>query len=74
MTTSSKLFKAAYPFADDVLVLPVTDINVATGVYANAFGLREVKRIGRRVGGAGGVRIGFVVNGGGALNDGAALL
>ena len=78
MTTSAQLFKAAHPFQDDVLALPVKDVDVAAEWYANAFGLREVERAKEPVAGVvmerDGVRIGFAVNGGDASNDGAAIL
>ena len=73
-----KLFEAAYPFQEDVLALPVEDLNATVQWYANAFGLREVERreepaptvILERDG----VRIGFAVNGGDPSQDGAAIL
>ena len=78
MTTSAQLFKAAFPFQDDVLALPVKDIDVAAEWYAKAFGLREAERtnepVDRVVMERDGVRIGFAVNGGDASNDGAAIL
>lgn len=78
MTASAQLFKAAYPFQDDVLALPVKDIDVAAEWYAKAFGLREVERTNEPVAGVvmerDGVRIGFAINGGDASNDGAAIL
>ena len=74
----SKLFEAAFPFQDDVLALPVQDIDVAAEWYAKAFGLREVERPAAAVATVvmerDGVRIGFAVNGGDASNDGAAIL
>lgn len=74
---TDKLFAAAYPFADDVLALPVEDLDRAATFYAKAFGLTEVERretpptvIMERDG----VRIGFSENGGDASQDGAAIL
>ena len=72
-----KLFEAAFPFADDVLALPVTEIDAAAQWYAKAFGMIEVERhdnpaptvILERDG----VRIGFAVNGGDPTQDGAAI-
>lgn len=73
-----KLFEAAYPFQDDVLALPVEDIDTAAGYYAKAFGLVEVERrdepVPTVVMERDGTRIGFAVNGGDASNDGAAIL
>ncbi len=75
---SSRLYEAAYPFADDVLALPVEDIDRAAEWYADRFGLIEVERrtaprptvILERDG----VRIGFAVNGGDPSQEGAAIL
>lgn len=72
------LYEAAYPFADDVLALPVRDIDEAARWYGERFGLREVERreapVPTVVMEREGVRIGFAVNGGDASNDGAAIL
>jgi catechol 2,3-dioxygenase-like lactoylglutathione lyase family enzyme len=72
-----KLFLAAYPFADDVLSLPVTDIDATVTYYAKAFGLTEVERHAEPVSVVmerDGVRIGFAVNGGDPGQEGAAVL
>jgi len=73
-----KLFEAAWPFQDDVLALPVRDLDAAAEWYGNAFGLREVERLETPVPTVilerDGVRIGFAVNGGDASMDGAAIL
>lgn len=74
----SFLFKGAFPYQNDVLALPVTDLDSASGWYSKAFGLREVERrtdphpavILERDG----VRMGFAINGGDASQDGAAIL
>lgn len=72
-----KLYVAAYPFADDVLALPVKDIDQAVKWYGDAFGLQEVERQSGSVPAVtlerDGVRIGFAVNGGDASQDGAAI-
>ena len=72
------LFEAAFPFAEDVLALPVEDIDVAAAWYGERFGLEEVERRDAPVPTVlmerDGVRIGFAVNGGDASNDGAAFL
>ena len=72
-----KLFEAAYPFQENVLALPVKDIDQAASWYGEKFGLAEVERrddpptvIMEREG----ARIGFQVNGADAGNDGAAIL
>lgn len=74
---SGALFSAAFPYAEDVLDLPVADLDRAAAYYAEAFGLREVERrespptvIMERDG----VRIGFSINGRDASQEGAAIL
>lgn len=72
-----KLFEAAFPFAVDVLALPVTDLDATAKWYAKAFGLTEIERshtpaptiIMERDG----TRIGFAINGGDPTQDGAAI-
>ena len=72
-----KLFEAAFPFADDVLALPVKDIDSASEYYAKTFGLIEVERRDNPVPTVimerDGARIGFAVNGGDPTQDGAAI-
>ena len=41
---SDRLYEAAFPFADDVLALPVEDIDRAAQWYGAKFGLVEVER------------------------------
>ena len=71
-------FKAAYPYQDDVLALPVTDLDAAAQWYSEHFGMREVERLGRPVPTVilerDGTRIGFAINGGDPGQDGAAVL
>lgn len=72
------LFKAAYPFQNDVLTLPVKDLDTAVAWYGSAFGLKEVERrtaphrtvIMERDG----AQIGFAITGADASQDGAAIL
>ena len=75
---AAKLFDAAYPFQDDVLALPVEDIDTAARWYAERFGLAEAERRDQPVPTVvlerDGVRIGFAVNGADATQDGAAIL
>ncbi len=75
---SAPLFKGAFPYQEDVLALPVTDLDVASQWYSKAFGLSEVERrpsphptviLARD-----GVQIGFAINGGDGSQDGAAIL
>lgn len=72
------LFKAARPYQDDVLALPVEDLDQASQWYANALGLTEVERrddpVPTVIMQRDGVQIGFAINGGDASNDGAAIL
>lgn len=78
MTEASKLYEAAYPYGDDVLGLPVTDLDQAVAWYGEKFGLVEVERresphaavIMERDG----VQIGFAINGLNPENEGAAIL
>lgn len=71
-------FEKAFPFQDDVLALPVADLDAAAEWYGAHFGMVEVERrsqpqptvILEREG----ARIGFAVNGGDATQDGAAIL
>jgi hypothetical protein len=73
---SDTLYCAAFPFAADVLDLPVVDLDLAVAYYAAGFGLTEVERredpptvIMERDG----VRFGFCVNGRDATQEGAAI-
>ncbi len=72
------LFEAAFPFQDDVLALPVMDLDQAAEWYARSFGLAEAERRDSPVPTVfmerDGVRLGFAVNGGDASADGAAIL
>ena len=75
---SKALFEKAFPYGDDVLALPVSDLDSAAKWYAEHFALVEVERklepnptvIMERDG----VRIGFSVNGGDSSQEGAAIL
>src|SRR3954465_11295671 len=72
------LFKGAFPYQQDVLALPVVDLDAASKWYTSAFGLREVERRAQPHAAVilerDGVKIGFAVNGGDASQDGAAIL
>ncbi len=74
---ADRLFAAAYPYGDDVLALPVDDLDRAAAWYGARFGLVEVERradppavIMERDG----VRIGFEINGRDPAQEGAAIL
>ncbi len=75
--TTARLYEAAFPFADDVLALPVEDIDRAATWYGERFRLVEVERRDHPVPTVilerDGVRIGFAVNGGDPGNEGAAI-
>lgn len=70
-------FQSASPYKNDVLALPVTDLDVASDWYCKHFGMIEVERqdapnpavILERDG----VQIGFEINGGDPAQDGAAI-
>ena len=71
-------FKAAFPYQQDVLALPVTDLDIAAKWYSEHFGMVEVERLEDPVPTVilerNGIRIGFAINGGDASQDGAAIL
>ena len=75
--SESRLFQEAHPYADDVLALPVKDIDEASSWYSRAFGLSEVERdtepIPRVIMERDGTRIGFAVNGRDPSQEGAAI-
>ncbi|WP_145419127.1 VOC family protein [Planctomycetes bacterium K23_9] len=70
-------FQSASPYKDDVLALPVTDLDAAAAWYCKHFGMIEVERrkspnpsvILERDH----VQIGFAVNGGDPAQEGAAI-
>ena len=72
------LFEAAFPYQDDVLALPVEDLDRAANWYGQALGLTEVERrdipVPTVIMQRDGVQIGFAINGGDATQDGAAIL
>lgn len=71
-------FVAAYPYQDDVLALPVTDLDSTVAWYSKHFNLEEVERRTEPVPTVimvrDGVQIGFAINGGDPEQDGAAIL
>ena len=76
--SSQPQFKKAFPYQNDVLALPVKDLDTASQWYCAHFGMVEVERrqepIPTVVLERDGTRIGFAVNGGDASQDGAAVL
>jgi catechol 2,3-dioxygenase-like lactoylglutathione lyase family enzyme len=75
---SKVLFEKIFPYGDDVLALPVSDLDSAATWYTEHFAMVEVERrleprptvIMERDG----ARIGFSVNGGDSSQEGAAIL
>jgi catechol 2,3-dioxygenase-like lactoylglutathione lyase family enzyme len=76
--SSDPQFKKAFPYQKDVLALPVTDLDAASGWYCAHFGMVEVERLEQNLPTVvlerDGTRIGFSVNGGDPSQDGAAVL
>ena len=70
-------FQSASPYKDDILGLPVTDLDAASDWYCKHFGMTEIERrdsphpavILQRDG----VQIGFAINGGDPAQEGAAI-
>ncbi len=71
-------FKASFAYQEDVLALPVMDLDVASQWYSKSFGMVEVERHDQPaptvILDRDGTRIGFSINGGDASQDGAAIL
>ena len=76
--TSAPQFQAAFPYQNDVLALPVTDLDRASQWYSEHFGMREVDRFAEPVPTVilerDNTRIGFAITGGDPAQDGAAVL
>lgn len=71
-------FKAAFPYQQDVLALPVANLDTASEWYSKHFGMVEVERhdapVPTVIQERDGTRIGFAINGSDASQDGAAIL
>ena len=71
-------FKAAFPYRNDVMALPVTDLEATVAWYTKSFGMTETERHDQPFPAVilerDGTRIGFAINGGDASQDGAAIL
>ncbi len=71
-------FVSAHPYQNDVLALPVTDLDAAATWYSNSFGMAEVERRNESsptvILERDGTKIGFAINGGDPSQDGAAIL
>lgn len=71
------IFESAVSYGDDILSLPVADLESAAAWYAEHFGMTEVQRRSEPaptvIMERDGVRLGFSVNGGDSSQDGAAI-
>jgi catechol 2,3-dioxygenase-like lactoylglutathione lyase family enzyme len=71
-------FEAAFPYQDDVLALPVANLDQTSQWYSRHFGMEEVERSTTPVPSVvlqrDGTRIGFAINGGDPTQEGAAVL
>ncbi len=71
------VFQSDSPYKDDILALPIIDLDAASDWYCKHFGMTEIERrdtphsavILERDG----VRIGFAINGGDPSQEGAAI-
>lgn len=74
---SQPAFQSATPYRNDVLALPVTDLDATSTWYTKHFGMIEVDRTDVPVPAVilerNGTRIGFAINGGDASQEGAAV-
>jgi catechol 2,3-dioxygenase-like lactoylglutathione lyase family enzyme len=74
---SKTVFESAFPYGNDVLALPVQNLESAARWYADHFAMVEVERrlepIPTVIMERDGTRIGFAVNGGDSSQDGAAI-
>lgn len=75
--TAQPTFQSASPYQDDILALPVTDLDATSDWYCKHFCMTEIERrdspnasliLERN-----GVQIGFAINGGDPSNEGAAI-
>lgn len=71
-------FKEAFPFQNDILSLPVSDLDAASGWYSDNFGMTEVERRDEFMPNVilerDGSRFGFAVSGADPTQDGAGIL
>lgn len=74
---SKPAFQSAAAYQDDVLALPVTDLDAASAWYTKHFGMTEADRkdvpVPTVVLERDGTRIGFAINGGDASQNGATV-
>jgi hypothetical protein len=71
-------FQSAFPYGNNILALPVTDLDSAANWYGKHFSMVEVQRwlepLPTVIMERDGVRIGFSVNGGDSSQEGAGIL
>lgn len=71
-------FQDAHSFQQDILALPITDLDATSHWYSQHFGMTEVERFEQPVPTVilerDGIKVGFEKNGGDASQDGAAIL
>ena len=71
-------FSKAFPYQEDVLSLPVKNLDITTSWYSKHFGMVEVERTNSPVLAVimerDGVKLGFAINGRDSSQDGAAIL
>lgn len=76
-TEAKALFESAFPYGDDIMALPVADLDAAADWYARHFAMVEVERTAEPqptvIMQRDGVRIGFSVNGGNSSQEGAGI-
>jgi len=75
--SNTPAFESASPYQDDILALPVADLDAASDWYCQRFGMTEVERRNEPVPTVilerNGVLLGFAKNGGDASQNGAAI-
>ncbi|MDX2051659.1 MAG: VOC family protein [Polyangiaceae bacterium] len=76
--TEKAIFEKAFPYGDDLLALPVTNLDSAANWYAENFAMVEVERRAEPMPTVimerDGVRIGLSVNGGDSSQEGAGIM
>lgn len=76
--TQRALFEKAFPYGENVLALPVADLESAASWYAEHFAMVEVERKSHPqptvIMERDGTRLGFSANGGDSSQEGAAIL
>ncbi len=70
-------FQSARPYKDDILALPVADLDACSDWYCKHFGMTEIERLDSPFPSVilerDGVQIGFAINGGDPSQEGAAI-